>query len=195
MLKRLLLALCVASCGQADAPRPDRPPPPDETLLEPRLRAAPPELPAPVLETQETILNAARAGSLRRLSRFAASQPNFISNLGSTDHFVHWDLMRRTGFDPNRHLIDLFEQPYDIRQVGDEIWFVWPDLAARDAEELAPGRLSFREQARLLDLLGEEGVEALARGETWPGVRTAISETGAWRYFLHERAIEEDDTP
>ena len=195
MLKRLLLALCVAACGPSETPRPENPPVPDESLLEPRLRPPPPALPSDVLETRDAILNAARAGSLRRLSRFAHSQDGFISNLGGADHFVHWDLMRRTGFDPNRHLVDLFEQPYDVRQVGEETWFIWPDLAARDPEDLQQGRLSFREQARLLDLLGEDGVAALENGDVWPGVRTAISETGTWRYFLHERAIEEQETP
>lgn len=195
MLRWMLLVLCAAACSPSEAPRPERPPPPDETLLEPRTRPAPPALPEPVVETRQAILAAAEAGSLRRLSRLADAEPAFISNLGGADHYAHWDLMRRTGFDPNLHLIELFKQPYDTRRVGEETWFVWPDLAARDPEALAPGRLSFRERARLRELLGDDGVAALGRGEPWPGVRTAISETGDWRYFLHERAIENGETP
>ncbi|MEM1152155.1 MAG: hypothetical protein AAGI03_16695, partial [Pseudomonadota bacterium] len=124
--------------------------------------------------------------SLRSLARRADAEPAFISNLGGADHLRHWDLMRRTGFDPNLKLMELFELPHGTRRVGTETWYIWPDLAARSTAELAPDRLSFQDTARLRALIGEQGIEQIAEGRSYPGVRTAISETGAWRYFLHE---------
>lgn len=165
---------------------------PDESLLEAPSPPAPPALPEPVIETREAILDAARAGSLRRLSRLAESQPAFLSNFGDVPHYRHWDLMRRTGFDPNLTLVELFEKPHAAKQVGDKTWYIWPDLAARSNAELQPERLSFRDEARLEALVGEAGIEAIRAGSPYPGVRTAISETGDWHYFLHEPAKEGD---
>lgn len=196
MWRKIVLSFClvVPACGNATAPATDRAGPPDEALLEIRERPEPPPLPEAVTEKRDAILAAARTDSLRRLSRLADGETAFLSNLAGSEHFTHWDLMRRTGFDPNRTLIELLDGPYDVRTVGGEVWFVWPDLAARPVEELAPERLSFRDRARLEALIGAPGLAALARGEPYPGVRTAISESGDWRYFLHEPAAMNGET-
>ncbi|MCI4643779.1 MAG: hypothetical protein MRY64_03235 [Hyphomonadaceae bacterium] len=180
-----VLAICLVSCGEA-ARDPAGAPPPSESLFETETPAAPPELPEAVIATRESLLLISEAGSIRRLSYKADAEPNFLSNFGGADHYSHWDLMRRTGWDPNMHLIELFGMPYGARQVGQEIWYIWPDLAARDVADLAPERLSHRDQARLLALIGPSGMQELAEGHPYPGERTAISETGSWRYFLHE---------
>lgn len=183
----LLLAVSLVSCG--DAMRgPEPQPAPNESLFETETPEAPPALPEAVLATQAALLEISEAGSLRRLARRADAEPNFLSNFGGAQHYEHWDLMRRTGWDPNMHLTHLFELPYGTRQVGSETWYIWPDLAARDPADLAPGRISHRDAARLKALIGETGLEQIARGEAYPGERTAISETGSWRYFLHESA-------
>lgn len=124
--------------------------------------------------------------SLSRLVRLANAEENFVSNFAGESHRVHWDLLRRTGFDPLNKLGDLFDGPYGTRQVGSQTWYIWPDFAALDAEDLLPEKLSFTDRARLSALVGELGLERIRAGEAYPGVRTAIAEDGDWLYFVHE---------
>jgi len=130
------------------------------------------------------------ANSLNRLSRLANSEPAFVSNFAGEGHRTHWDLLRRTGFDPLAQLQTLFEGPYGVKQVGEELWYIWPDLAALDPEELVPERLSFSDRARLLELVGEPGIERIRQGQGYPGMRTAIADDGRWLYFVHETEDE-----
>ncbi|MEM9053915.1 MAG: hypothetical protein AAGB16_01205 [Pseudomonadota bacterium] len=129
--------------------------------------------------------------SLNRLVRLANAEPNFVSNFAGESHKVHWDLLRRTGFDPLAKLGGLLDGPYGTRTVGVQTWYVWPDLAALDPEELLPERLDFTDRARLRDLVGEVGLERIREGQGYPGVRTAIAADGRWLYFVHET---EDET-
>lgn len=167
---------------------------PDPSLLERSAEAEPrslptDELPAPVLETRAQLLEIAEADSLRRLARFADSQPGFLSSLSDTrGHFDHWDLMRRTGFDPNIHLPELFAEDPGIHRVDGETWYIWPAIAARNAGELHPDRLSVGEAADLRRRIGDDGLERIRAGAGYPGIRTAISASGRWLYFLHEPA-------
>lgn len=124
--------------------------------------------------------------SLNRLVHLANAEPNFVSNFAGESHKVHWDLLRRTGFDPLAKLGGLLDGPYGTRQVGDQTWYIWPDLAALDADELLPEKLEFRDRARLRELVGEPGLERIRAGQGYPGVRTAIAEDGRWLYFVHE---------
>ena len=128
--------------------------------------------------------------SLSRLVRQARAEPTFISNFAGESHRVHWDLLRRTGFDPLRQLRQLLDGPYGTREVGDELWYIWPDLAALPPEALTPERLSFADRARLKALIGEVGMARVRAGQGYPGVRTAISESGRWLYFVHESEDE-----
>lgn len=182
----LLLAGCSGETGPAS--------PPDAILIEPQAEPVPQriatnELPQPVLDTRAALLDIAEADSLRRLARFADSQPGFLSSLSDTrGHFDHWDLMRRTGFDPNIHLPALFAEDPGIYRTEDETWYVWPAIAARSARELHPDRLGAGDLAELRRRVGEDGLERIRGGAAYPGVRTAISETGRWLYFLHEPA-------
>jgi len=80
----------------------------------------------------------------------------------------------------------LLAGPYGTRNVGDETWYIWPDLAAKSPSELVPERLSFSDRARLFDLVGEQGIARIRSGQGYPGVRTAIAEDGRWLYFVHE---------
>lgn len=143
---------------------------------------------------RDELLDAADDRALRRLGRIASAQEAFLSNLGNDDHYNHWYLMRATGFDVLRELEDLFEHPYGTKQVGQETWYIWPDLAALESDALLPERLSFKDRARLKALIGETGIDAMRAGAPYPGIRTAIAEDGGWRYFLHETALEEDKT-
>ena len=124
--------------------------------------------------------------SLSRLVRLANAEDNFVSNFAGESHRVHWDLLRRTGFDPLMRLEVLLDGPYGIRQVGDQTWYIWPDFAARDAEDLLPERLDFADRARLRELVGEPGLDRIRAGESYPGIRTAIADDGRWLYFVHE---------
>ncbi|MEL6826673.1 MAG: hypothetical protein AAFN91_10540 [Pseudomonadota bacterium] len=124
--------------------------------------------------------------SLNRLVRLARTDENFVSNFAGESHKVHWDLLRRTGFDPLHRLGDLLDGPYGTRQVGDQTWYVWPDFAALDADELLPEKLEFADRARLEALVGEPGLARIREGQDYPGIRTAIAEDGRWLYFVHE---------
>ncbi|MBI1398517.1 hypothetical protein [Hyphomonas sp.] len=175
----------LAACGRAE---PEvvlpLPPVPDERLAQPP--HAPPEIEISdaAARTRDELLKQATRGSLRGLAAIAARNPDFKSNLGGQDHERFWDLLRRTGVDPNRKLRDLLDQPAGLREIDGERWYVWPDLAAKDAADLIPEKLTFQDRKRLLDLIGDEGVGRIRAGEGYPGMRTAISEEGVWIYFV-----------
>lgn len=183
----LLCLLMFAACG---VPELETPPPrtaPEETLVQPPTKPQPPELTAAVEETVAELRATAQAGTLRGLARRADAEEGFVSNFADEAHFVHWDLLRRTGVDPNAKLIDLLDEPYAVTVVGERTWYVWPDLAALAPGDLIPEKLSFIDRARLLDLVGDEGIAAIRNGGDYPGFRTAISQDGRWLYFIHER--------
>jgi len=133
--------------------------------------------------------------SMYRLVRLATAEENFVSNFAGESHKVHWDLLRRTGFDPLHRLDGLLEGPYATRQVGDQTWYIWPDFAARDAEDLLPEKLNFADRARLHALVGDPGIERIRDGQDYPGVRTAIAEDGRWLYFVHETTEDTEANP
>ncbi|MEO1552961.1 MAG: hypothetical protein AAFR82_03430 [Pseudomonadota bacterium] len=145
---------------------------------------------APLPSAVETKISEIRSvlerDSLNRLVRLAAAEENFVSNFAGEADKIHWDLLRRTGFDPLHRLGDLLDGPYGTRQVGDQTWYVWPDFAALDAEDLMPEKLDFSDRARLDALVGAPGLERIRNGQDYPGIRTAIAEDGRWLYFVHE---------
>lgn len=178
-------ALAMAACVPAEAPAaPAGPVAPPETLT----RA--PQVPEPVELTEDAvalraeILRHAERGALRSLARLADQHEGFVSNIGGQDHFEFWDLLRRTGVDPNRLLRELLAESPGARELGGEVWFVWPDIAARDARDLIPEKLTFVERRRLRELIGEDGIARIRAGEGYPGMRTAISADGRWVYFI-----------
>ncbi len=162
-------------------------------LLRPPAETAPelPELSEPVSDKIADIRAILDANSLSRLSRLANRETAFISNFSGEAHRAHWDLLRRTGFDPLMQLTTLLDGPYGVKKVGDDLWYVWPDLAALEPDELVPERLSFSDRARLLELVGEQGIERVRDGQGYPGVRTAFSQDGRWLYFVHQTEDEE----
>ena len=192
----LASTLLLAACGESDGT--------------PRIRimvTAAPAVTAPVDVVEETITPLTEAveakisdihvildrNSLSRLVRLASAEENFVSNFAGESHRVHWDLLRRTGFDPLMRLGALLDGPYGTRQVGDQTWYIWPDFAARDAEDLMPERLDFADRARLRDLVGDVGLDRIRAGESYPGIRTAIADDGRWLYFVHE-TVQETET-
>ena len=134
--------------------------------------------------TLEAIRAAAASGSQQELARLAAQHEGFRSNFAEADHFDHWYMRRRMGSDPNLAILAVLEEPFATREVGAEIWYVWPDLATLPPETLVSDRLSFLDRERVRRLLGESGMQRLAEGEPWPGYRLAVSESGRWVYFL-----------
>ena len=111
------------------------------------------------------------------------SSPTFAGE----SHRVHWDLLRRTGFDPLAKLGGLLDGPYETRQVG----AIRPGISGLILQRLRPKnccrrKLNFTDRARLRDLVGEPGLARIRAGEDYPGVRTAIAEDGDWLYFVHE---------
>jgi len=198
---RIICGVCasiaLAACGGA----PEQPPSVRMTI-----EAAPEQIPTPIeptvvahplSEPAQSKVDGIRAiiqrNSLYRFSRLADAEASFVSNFAGESNRAHWDLLRRTGFDPLAQIEILLDGPYATRTVGDEIWYVWPDLAALDPAELVPERLSFSDRARLLELVGETGIDRIRGGQGYPGVRTAIAEDGRWLYFVHETEDETED--
>ncbi len=186
----LLLSLWLAACGRSDEPIPlTRSIAPDESLIEPPESHMPDPLSAAAIAKRDHILKAADTGMMRPLSRIADAEPDFVSNIGGMSHITYWTLLRRTGADPGATLVRLFSEPYDAKEVGEEIWYVWPDFAAREPEALIPERLSFRDRARLMELVGEDGIARIRDGHPYPGLRTAIAEDGRWVYFIYNEEL------
>lgn len=131
------------------------------------------------------LLSITSDGRLTPLVREAEKNEDFQSNFGGQSHSRHWSLLRRVGVDPVDKLHAVLDQPFAAKQVGTETWFVWPDFATLEPDALIPERLNFQDRARLLELIGEDGVTRIRNGEPYPGVRTAISEKGRWVYFFH----------
>lgn len=177
--------LALAACSQAE-PEVVVPLPPvqDDRFTEAPEAPAPIEINKAAARTRDELLKHATRGSLRGLAEVANRNPDFKSNLGGQSHDRFWDLLRRTGVDPNRKLRELFEQPAGLREIDGERWYVWPDLAAKDAADLIPEKLDFQERRRLEELIGEDGIARIRAGEGYPGIRTAISEEGTWIYFV-----------
>ena len=183
---RALLMGLLAACSQAEpaAVPVAGPPAPPQSLTRPRQPPEAVELTDDAEKMKAAILREAERGALRSLGRLASQQEGFISNIGGQDHYEFWDLLRRTGVDPNRKIRDLFEGPPGKRDIDGETWFVWPDIAAKDARDLIPEKLTFLERRRLRELVGEDGIARIRAGEGYPGMRTAISADGRWVYFV-----------
>jgi hypothetical protein len=184
-LALILAGLIAAACSQAE---PEvvltLPPVPDERLAQPPQPPPPVEVSDAAERTRDELLREAGKGSLRGLAVIAARNPDFRSNVGGQDHQQFWDLLRRTGVDPNRKLRELFDQPVGVREIDGQRWYVWPDLAAMDAADLIPEKLSFQDRRRLEELIREDGIARIRAGEGYPGMRTAIAEDGTWIYFV-----------
>ena len=167
---------------------------PMETVVEP----VPESTAEPISQAAQEKIAQIRAiiarNSLARFVRLADAEPSFVSNFSGQSNRVHWDLLRRTGFDPLTQLEGLLDGPYGTRKVGDPTWYIWPDLAAREPAELVPEKLSFADRARLRDLVGEQGLERIREGQFYPGIRTAIADDGRWLYFIHETQDEAAET-
>lgn len=178
-------ALLLAACAPAEpVAAPAGPVTPPETLTRAPQAPEPTELSDEAAALRADILRHAERGALRSLARLADQQEGFVSNLGGQDHFQFWDLLRRTGVDPNRLLRELLAAPPGARTVDGETWFIWPDLAARDARDLILEKLTFVERRRLRELIGEDGIASIRAGEGYPGMRTAITADGRWVYFV-----------
>ena len=145
------------------------------------------------LEKVAHLMEITANGRLTPLVWEAERSENFQSNFGNQPHSRYWFLLRRVGIDPSSTLRETLSEPYGSKRVGNETWFIWPDFAALPVEDLIPERLSFQDRARLREKIGEEGIAQIRAGEPYPGVRTAISETGRWVYFIHD--IETDEEP
>ena len=188
----LVFGLLLAACGNGEASI-EVPPTviPDESLREAPSR---PEI-AALSEAAEAkrlrLSEAAETGRMTPLARIANAEPGFISNIGGETHISYWTLLRRAGADPGGTLLALFSQPHAVKEVGDETWYVWPDLAALTPEDLIPEKLDFQDRARLLELVGEDGIARIRAGNPYPGLRTAIAEDGRWVYFIYNEDLIE----
>ena len=183
------LAVCVA-CSGAETDRPSENP--GNHLRQDPQAATPVLLTEPAIALREALLEQARRGSLSGLSRLAAQHDAFVSNTEGMPHREYWDLMRRIGIDPNAKLVGLLSDAPGQRIVDGELWFVWPDLAARDPSDLVPEKLSFQDRRRLHDMIGEDGIARIRGGEGFPGMRTAISANGRWVYYILDQETEEN---
>lgn len=144
------------------------------------------QLPEAVAAKRDEILDVLKTNSIRRLVRLAEENPDFRSNYGDLRHYDHWYILKRAGIDTIRETERILNESYGVKDFGAEKYYIWPGFAARTPEELEFSRLSFSERARILDLLGENGIERLKSGESYPGFRLAIRQDGTWVYLLQD---------
>lgn len=189
----LMFACLTAACGASDPPRTAGSEPISQPVQRPE--PVPNELTEAAAEMKERILAVTKRDSLRGFANLADEMPGFASNFDGVDHYQHWFLLRRTGIDPLLKIEDLFELPFGVREVGDEYWFIWPDFAAMEAEDLVPEKLSFQDRVRLQELIGEDGLEGLRSGGLFPGLRTAINDSGRWIYYVNDIGESEAPSP
>lgn len=172
-----MAALALVACEPATTA-------PEANVVSEAEAALPTELTEAAQATYDRVLEAAESGSQRQLARLADEFPGFQSNFGGGKHFDYWYMRRRMGADPNVALVELLAEPYGVKRVGGEVWYIWPDLAAIDVRDFDIERLRFKDRARLVDLIGEDGIAAMTRGQAYPGFRTAITTDGRWVYYL-----------
>ncbi len=181
----LIAAFVLATCSPAEEEVVlALPPAPDDRFTEVPEAPQVVEVSRAAAKTRDELIHEATKGSLRGLGVIASRNPEFKSNVGGQSHDRFWDLLRRTGVDPNRKLRELFEQPAGLREIDGQRWYVWPDLAAKDAADLIPEKLTFQDRRRLEELIREDGIAKIRAGEGYPGMRTAIAEDGTWIYFV-----------
>jgi hypothetical protein len=144
------------------------------------------ELPEAVAAKRDEILGVLKTNSIRKLVRLAEENSVFRSNYGDLRHYDHWYILKRAGIDPIIETGRILNESYGVKDFGAEKFYIWPGFAARTPEELDFSRLSFSERARILDLVGESGIERLKAGEPYPGFRMAIREDGTWVYLLQD---------
>lgn len=187
--------LAVAACGANEQPKKDirtvkvTVSLPDDAIIEDTDTAITKE----AVDKVARLLQITASGRLTPLVREAERNANFQSNFGDRSHSRYWFLLRRVGVDPVQTLRETLDQPYGVKQVGNEHWFIWPDFAALAPEDLIPEVLSFQDRARLRELIGEDGIESIRAGNPYPGVRIAVSDTGRWVYFIHDIDTTEVD--
>jgi len=195
-------ALVLAACG-GSAPEAETQAETQTNVLTPVEvpLTSPPEKAAPTPFTPEVqamineLLRITKNGQITPIIREAERQEGFQSNFGGQPVSEHWRLLRRIGVDPPTKLREVLAQPYATKQVGDEIWYIWPDFAALSSEDLIPAKLNFQDRARLRALVGEAGIAKILDGDTYPGVRTAIADDGRWVYFIHNVDNPEEQDP
>lgn len=144
------------------------------------------ELPAPVQAKLGEIKATLKQNSIRALVRLAQKEPDFRSNFGDLSHYDHWYILKRMGLDVIEKTEEVLEQPYGVKDFGAEKYYIWPELATHSPEDLDFSRLTFTERATMAKLLGEQGVERVKAGESYPGFRLAIREDGSWAYLLQD---------
>ena len=143
-------------------------------------------LPEAVAAKRDEIIGVLEQDSIRRLVNLAEQYPDFRSNYGEIRHYDHWYILKRAGIDPVIATQKILSEPYGVKDFGAEKYYIWPAFAARAPEELDFSRLSFAERASLQELIGEDGLERLKAGETYPGFRLAIRQDGTWVYLLQD---------
>ena len=184
------LMAMIASCDlsdEIDERRAEATPTPAEEITElPEESSDMEALPEAVAAKRDEILSVLERDSVRQMVYLADDYEDFRSNYGDLSHYEHWYILRRAGIDPVAATQQILNEPYGVKDFGVEIYYIWPAFAARTPEELSNDRLTFSERARLLDLIGEDGIARLAAGESYPGFRLAIRQDGTWGYLLQD---------
>lgn len=185
----LMLSACSRAAPAENVPVPEQP-----AVTAPASIGEQTAITKDVVDQVAHLLHITANGQLTPLAREAEKTDDFQSNFGGQSHSRHWFLLRRVGVDPVEKLHQILEEPYGVKRVGNENWYIWPDFAALSPNALIPERLSFQDRARLRKMVGDEGIARIRSGEPYPGVRTAISGTGRWVYFIHDvETIEEPE--
>ncbi len=138
-------------------------------------------LPAPAMETYQSLLNAARAGDFERLEQVRAKkgkdmQIGFGAAETITDFLVA-NSLSGDGVDAMAGLIEILEAPYAQIDAGDgTVFYMWPFLAGLD--DL--GGLSLAQRLEAYQLVDADALDDFAEYGGWLATRTIIEADGGW---------------
>lgn len=173
----LLATLALASaCGGEENASPQAPPP---TNTAPAVTV--PDVPAPVADTWQVILDATESGDYEQL-RSVLEKKVFLSEFGfgnnQPDPINRWKAM---GPEPLKIMGVLLRMPHAVKETGEGTLYEWPRFDANsEPEDIKPEE----REAFLSFMTEDELVNALTPDYGYTGPRLGILADGTWWFFV-----------
>ncbi|MFD2648725.1 hypothetical protein ACFSX5_13070 [Devosia albogilva] len=138
-------------------------------------------LPAPVFETYEALLDAARAGDFDGLEQVRTERGDDLQiGFGGAEtitDFLTANSLSGDGVDAMAGLIEILESPYARVDAGDgTMFYMWPFLAG--LEDLSD--LPLEQRLEAYQLVDADALDDFAEYGGWLATRTIIEANGRW---------------
>jgi hypothetical protein len=134
-------------------------------------------LPAPVIETREAILAAARTRDFQALRALIPEEGFTFSFGGDTDPIAYWKRLESEGHTPV--IGDILPGVLGTEPGFDRGVFVWPAQATED-----PAEWDQRDIDALTRIHAEEDVRSFQEAGLYLGWRVGIDRNGTWVFFV-----------